>query len=120
MPPQVLHVAGQVGEQHLNLVAPLGLQEEALVVAAGEKEQSLSRLGWSSSDPVSFLPLLLHGAWMCLATLPRFIPPSSGPAPLCPWPFRHPGTEPPPRPAPPWLQAHDRKKLALLLEVLIN
>lgn len=60
MPPQVLHVAGQVGEQHLNLVAPLGLQEEALVVAAGEKEQSLSRLGWSSSDPVSFLPLLLH------------------------------------------------------------
>lgn len=60
MPPQVLHVAGQVGEQHLHLLLPLGLQEEALVVAASEKEQLLSRLDWSSSDPISFLPLVGH------------------------------------------------------------
>lgn len=33
MPLQVLHVAGQVGEQHPHLPAPQGLQEEALVVA---------------------------------------------------------------------------------------
>lgn len=35
MPLQVLHVAGQVGEEGPHLPAPLGLQEETLVVAGG-------------------------------------------------------------------------------------
>lgn len=35
VPPQVLHIAGQVSEQGPHLFAPLGLQEEALVVAGG-------------------------------------------------------------------------------------
>lgn len=55
VPPQVLHVAGQVGEQHLHLLLPLGLQEEALVVAASEKEQLLSRLDWEQLRPDLFL-----------------------------------------------------------------
>lgn len=47
VPLQVLHVAGQVGEQCLHLPAALGLQEEALVVARGWRERSLVRRGWS-------------------------------------------------------------------------
>lgn len=39
VPLQVLHVAGQVGEQSLHLSAPLGLQEEALVVAGGQEKE---------------------------------------------------------------------------------
>lgn len=35
VPLQVLHVAGQVGEQGPHLPASLGLQEEALVMAGG-------------------------------------------------------------------------------------
>lgn len=38
MPLQVLHVAGQVGEQGPHLPASLGLQEEALVMAGGGGE----------------------------------------------------------------------------------
>lgn len=39
VPLQVLHVAGQVGEQHPHLPAPLGLEKEALVMAAGWQEK---------------------------------------------------------------------------------
>lgn len=99
MPPQVLHVAGQVCEQHLNLLMPLGLQEEALVVAASEKERLLSRLDWSISDPISFLLLVWHENG-CVR------PPSLASFHfhlaliLCPWPSRQLGTEPPIRPTP--------------------
>lgn len=47
MPLQMLHVAGQVGEQRPHLPTPLGLQEEALVVAEGRRKRSLVRQGWS-------------------------------------------------------------------------
>lgn len=46
MPLQMLHVAGQVGEQRPHLPTPLGLQEEALVVAGGWRERSPVRRGW--------------------------------------------------------------------------
>lgn len=118
MPPQVLHVAGQVCEQHLNLLMPLGLQEEALIVAASEKERLLSRLDWSSSDPISFLPLVWHENGCVkppyLASFHLYLA-------LTLSARGHPASlEPSPQPAPPLLQAHDKKKLALLLEVLRN
>lgn len=43
---QVLQVAGQVGEQHPHLPAPLGLQEEALVMAGAGAGRGHSRPGW--------------------------------------------------------------------------
>lgn len=121
MPLQVLQVAGQVGEQRPHLPAPLGLQEEALVVAgagAGRGHCLGPRPGWRGShrlpDPscpcVALSPqdqalaLTLSSA---LAIL--FLSPNA---------TLHPGTPLPP--APPLLPAHDRKKLALLLEVLRN
>lgn len=56
---QVLHVAGQVGEQHLHFLAPLGLHKEALVVATDENREVTVQV-WLEWFPPSLSLLLLH------------------------------------------------------------
>jgi hypothetical protein len=56
VPLQVLHVTRQVGEQHLHLPAPLSLQEEPLVVAAGWKRKVTVQAGGNSSLQSPVLP----------------------------------------------------------------
>lgn len=117
---QVLHVAGQVGEQHLHFLAALGLQEEALVVAADGNQRSLSRLGWSISDLVSILPLLLHEDGCIGSPRPLFHPTFTRPDPLCLWPrflsqesFLQSGTKPQSCPTPAASSRQEEDGLAL-------
>lgn len=114
---QVPHVAGQVGEQHLHFLASLGLHKEALVVAAGGNRE-VTVQAWLEWLRPSLLLLLLHRIDV------SGHPPLLHPTFLWPWPSRSEGhsasLEWSPNSAPPLLQAHDRKKLALLLEVLRN
>ena len=68
---QVMHVAGQVGEQRLHFPAPQGLQEEALVVAEGREGEVTVQAG---QEPPPYRP-------SGLLSPPLSIGPLSGPDP---------------------------------------
>lgn len=113
-----------MGEQHLHFLALLGLQEEALVVSAGEPE--VTAQAWLQRFPPSLYPAPTFHNDGCV-WLPSLASPHLHLA-LTLYAHGHcffrkghsSSPEPSPNPAQPLLQAHDKKKLALLLEVLKN
>lgn len=92
---QVMHVAGQVGEQRLHLPAPQGLQEEALVVAEGREGEVTVQAGQEPPPhrPSGLLspPLSTQLNLAILSLLKRTSPPTHRQTPLPP-PFPTPAT----------------------------